>query len=353
MNKIIISLFLVFISVSTASAASYSLPSDMTLARSICYYQDGQFFLSGSTTSYGEAVYIWEPGVSASLYVSNADYGIESLYYDGSNLYFSDGELIFKRLQANGVLDMDSATIDDVHTVFQSGGSGWVSSIYDHQDGYLYIGTGSVRSGVGDFNPKLWKVHKGTESQSIWYTNSSVSGEWYYIFGHPNGEIHVVQAENNYPGNGLNIWNLTSSVPSFNPVVSYITSSWYKGAKSDTDGIIYYVGMDELRYYNPSSGTHAQISSLGNYGWDLLIDSGGVIYVVLQDQIKTYSTINLAGGYFPSSAGSSEDDSSTTGNPLLNLDSPEDAKEVATNYSGITWILLICLFLMAAMGGKN
>ncbi len=90
---------------------------------------------------------------------------------------------------------------------------------------------------------------------------------------------------------------------------------------------------DALFYLGSKDNTIGSLAATGDFQIVATLDTG-----------RSFST---------DYSSSDDDSSSSTDNPLLSLDSPEDAKEFAINYSGLTWILLIFLFLMAAMGGRK
>jgi hypothetical protein len=73
------------------------------------------------------------------------------------------------------------------------------------------------------------------------------------------------------------------------------------------------------------------------------------------DDLAVVSVDDVLFTPYSESSESSNDNSSdsSTDNPLVDMDSPEDAEEFAKDYTGVTWILLIFLFLMAAMGSKK
>lgn len=117
-------------------------------------------------------------------------------------------------------------------------------------------------------------------------------------------------------------------------------------------------GVFELSNYSTAYATQTTIiTGLNNFEsaqGDLVCFTDGTLLLAHSgdDEIKMYTTTSGAGGISYSLPDSSSSDD-TVDNPLFNMDDPEDAKDIATNYSGITWIFLIMLFLLAAMGARQ
>jgi hypothetical protein len=258
-------------------------------------------------------------------------------------IYFTSTQGVFKYLKkgvTNPVYTNDTTNIQTI-----SGAEYDVRRLRQEGDYIYYMPSATVVKRF-NINTGLASTYLTMAAPSGTFIDFDVcDGEIYRLFATHTGSLIVYINDNNIYSTGITSGsNANGAIQVMNGDLIYYG---FRGYNSNYAKILYLNGTVKSDWNFPTP-----TNDIYRYGtWyigskDTVCMGRGVSNAVELVEVADF------GRTFADSSSSSSDGTSTT-NPLIDIDSPEDVKEFAVNYSSITWIMLIFLFLMAAMGGRK
>ncbi|WP_342304400.1 hypothetical protein [Methanolobus sp. ZRKC5] len=199
-------------------------------------------------------------------------------------------------------------------------------------------------------------------SKSLLFERISGNYAIYTVGMHPDGIIY----DDSYP--------YTATTPKYIRLFSDGSSSTkYTSSSTSTpmqtlgiavasNGDVYYTMEKDLMRLNYSnSWSSSTIDTLSSRSAGIVLLSNGVIYAEDADNMVTYTSDGLYGGYFYANYTSPVNDSSdsSSDNPLLlDLDgdgefTQDDAKQLSLTLGPLMWILMFMVFFMVALGSRR
>jgi hypothetical protein len=366
MKKILIFIYLSIIFSSSASALVFTDVYSFSLHNAHGYFDDGgEYFVYLEGGSPNNIIITDSTGTSYTIGTGNTGVCNPQTVYctaEGT-IYYGDNTNLFVRIGSGDTTPKD---LGDSENYLALGSYGNVNAWCEDQNYvYFFSESNDVVYAIGKNDYLVSSVMALTSSYfDVWVADMEIIGDDFYFYtNRPNyykgGYIVKNDAEYIYTyANGYatvgNDWG--GSLLRYNDSAFYIAgwdSNHGKYVKKINDNGSQFSLIETTVFYINYGGTNLASTNLGSC-MALGTDSPIMVYKD-GDDLAVVSVDDVLFTSYSESSESSNDNSSdsSTDNPLLSLDSPEDAEEFAKDYTGVTWILLIFLFLMAAMGSKK